>query len=196
MLLFVGRIQPLKAPDVLVRAIAELRALSPDLARRVQLVIVGAPSGSGLADPKWLQHLAEHLDLTGQVTHVDPVSRTELADYYRAADLTLVPSHTESFGLVALESQACGTPVLAAAVGGLPTAVDDGTSGVLVSSHDPRAWADALQGLLSRPAERQRLGAGARAHAEHFSWDRTVDGLLRSYRTALTAQSVDLRQQA
>jgi D-inositol-3-phosphate glycosyltransferase len=185
MLLFVGRIQPLKAPDVVLRAIAELRAQAPALAERVQLVVVGAPSGSGLADPKWLQQLAEHLDLSGHLTQVDPVGRAQLADYYRAAELTVVPSYTESFGLVALESQACATPVVAAAVGGLPTAIADGQSGALVGSHDPADWAAVLRRLLEAPAERDRLAAGARRHAELFSWERTVEGLLRSYRVAM-----------
>jgi D-inositol-3-phosphate glycosyltransferase len=196
MLLFVGRIQPLKAPDVLLRALAELREVDPQLAARVQLVVLGGPSGSGLADPKWLQHLAEQLELTDQVTLVDPVGRAELAGYYRAADLTVVPSYTESFGLVALESQACGTPVLAAAVGGLPTAIADGRSGALVHSHEPRDWARSLRQLLTSPDERAQLAAGARAHAELFSWDRTVDGLLDSYQTALTVQFSDLHRPA
>ena len=187
MLLFVGRIQPLKAPDVVLRALDRLRADGGDTAERVHLVVVGAPSGSGLADPKWLAHLAEELDLSAQVHQVDPVGRRELAAYYRAADLTVVPSYTESFGLVALESQACGTPVVAAAVGGLPTAVADGRSGALVRSHDPRDWADVLGPLLDSPAARHRLAVGARPHAERFSWDRTVDGLLSSYRTAISA---------
>ena len=124
---------------------------------------------------------------------VDPVGRAQLADFYRAADLTLVPSYTESFGLVALESQACGTPVVAAEVGGLPTAIDNGHSGALVASHDPREWAFALRRLLSSPGELSRLAAGARPQAERFSWDRTVDGLLASYRTALASPLVARR---
>jgi D-inositol-3-phosphate glycosyltransferase len=195
-LLFVGRIQPLKAPDLVLRAIAELRLLAPELARRVHLVVVGAPSGAGLADPKWLQHIALDLDLSEQLIQVDPVGRAELADYYRAADLTVVPSYSESFGLVALESQACGTPVVAAAVGGLPTAVADGSSGALVGSHDPREWAHVLRRLLSTPAARAKLAAGARRHAESFSWERTVDGLLDSYRTALVDTASLARRQA
>jgi D-inositol-3-phosphate glycosyltransferase len=182
-LLFVGRIQPLKGPDVLLRAAAELQR-DPDLAGRLEVVVLGAPSGSGLAHPRHLEALRDELGLRGVVSFRPPAPRDVVADYYRAADLTLVPSHNESFGLVALESQACGTPVVAAAVGGLRTAVADDVSGVLVDGHDPRQWAKIVADLLRSPAERDRLAAQARRHAERFSWDRTADGLLAAYRAA------------
>ncbi|MHA3702824.1 D-inositol-3-phosphate glycosyltransferase [Jatrophihabitans sp. YIM 134969] len=178
---FVGRIQPLKAPDLLLRTAAALRMCDPEIGRRLHLVVCGAPSGSGVANPRWLSDLAHALGLQQRVHFLPPVARDALADVYRAADLTAVPSHNESFGLVALESQACGTPVLAAAVGGLPTAVADGVSGMLVPGHDPKHWADALGGLLRDPERRARLAAGARTHAERFSWDRTTDSLLDAY---------------
>jgi D-inositol-3-phosphate glycosyltransferase len=180
-LLYVGRIQPLKAPDVLLRAAARL---APDLGP-VQIVVLGAPSGTGLAAPTWLAGLAEHLGIAAQVRFVPPVDRATVADYYRAADITVVPSYNESFGLVALESQACGTPVVAAAVGGLPTAVADGFSGVLVDGHDPEQWAKVLGDLLGTPTVLAELGRGARTHAERFSWQRTTDGLLTAYREAI-----------
>jgi D-inositol-3-phosphate glycosyltransferase len=183
-LLFVGRIQPLKAPDLLLRAAALLRN-DPALDRPAQVVVLGAPSGTGLVEPDWLGGLARALDLADAVRIVPPVGRATVADYYRAADLTVVPSYNESFGLVALESQACGTPVVAAAVGGLPTAVADGVSGVLVSGHDPQQWAKLLDDLLRTPPELARLAAGARAHAEKFSWQRTVDALLVAYQEAV-----------
>ena len=183
-LLFVGRIQPLKAPDVLVRAAALLQA-EPALAGRLQVVVLGAPSGSGLAHPDALAALRDDLDLRDVVLFRPPASRDVVADYYRAADLTVVPSHNESFGLVALESQACGTPVVAAAVGGLPVAVADDVSGVLVDGHDPAQWAKVLSDLLRTPAALERLATGARAHAEQFSWDRTADGLLVAYRESI-----------
>jgi len=183
-LLFVGRIQALKAPDVLLRAAALLEA-DADLAGRLQVVVLGAPSGSGLAEPDHLQHLASELGLGEVVRFRPPASREVVADYYRAADLTVVPSHNESFGLVALESQAAGTPVVAAAVGGLPTAVADGRSGVLVDGHDPAIWARVLGDLLRSPAVRVELALGARPHAEQFSWERTADGLLVAYREAV-----------
>ncbi len=178
-LLFVGRIQPLKAPDVLLRAAARLRVDGP-----LQVAVVGGPSGSGLATPTWLTDLVRDLDLGDTVRFVPPSDRETVADFYRAADLTVVPSYTESFGLVALESQACGTPVVAAAVGGLTTAVADGTSGVLVDGHDPDLWAKVIGDLLRSPAELGRLAGHARPHAELFSWDRTTDELLAAYHEA------------
>jgi D-inositol-3-phosphate glycosyltransferase len=182
-LLFVGRIQALKAPDVLMRAAAVLRD-DPTLAGRLQVVVLGAPSGSGLAHPHSLHALRDELDLNDIVQFRPPVSRAEVADYYRAADLTVVPSYNESFGLVALESQACGTPVVAAAVGGLPTAVADDVSGLLVDGHDPQQWAKVLTDLLRTPSVLRRLADGARGHAERFSWERTAEGLLVAYREA------------
>jgi D-inositol-3-phosphate glycosyltransferase len=184
-LLFVGRIQPLKAPDVLLRAAALLRVEHPDL----QVVVLGAPSGTGLAEPHWLAGLAEDLNLADTVRFVPPAPREVVANYYRAADITVVPSYNESFGLVALESQACGTPVVAAAVGGLTTAVADGVSGALVDGHDPDQWAKVLGDLLRTPSPLRQLAAGARGHAEQFSWQRTTDGLLAAYAEAITAVS-------
>ncbi|MDP9116376.1 MAG: D-inositol-3-phosphate glycosyltransferase [Actinomycetota bacterium] len=183
-LLFVGRIQPLKAPDLLLRAAALMRSEST-LADRLQVVVLGAPSGSVMDEPDWLRALASALDLDGTVRFVPPVSRQSVADYYRAADLTVVPSYNESFGLVALESQACGTPVAAAAVGGLTTAVANGVSGVLVDGHDPEQWAKVLADLLGSPRALRALGQGARAHAQRFSWDCTTDGLLVAYGEAI-----------
>ncbi|MCW2496106.1 D-inositol-3-phosphate glycosyltransferase [Jatrophihabitans sp.] len=176
-LLFVGRIQPLKAPDLLLRAAYRLKQDVPNL----QVVIVGGPSGSGMALPGWLTDLAHQLDLGDTVRFAPPAHRDVVAEYYRAADVTVVPSHTESFGLVALESQACGTPVVAAAVGGLPTAVADGTSGLLVDGHDPQQWSSVLGRLLADRHQLDHLSRNARAHAKRFSWERTTDGLLEAY---------------
>jgi D-inositol-3-phosphate glycosyltransferase len=183
-LLFVGRIQPLKAPDVLLRAAALLQD-EPTLAGRLQVVVLGAPSGSGLARPHYLESLRDDLDLADVVQFRPPAPRDVVADYYRAADLTVVPSYNESFGLVALESQACGTPVVAAAVGGLPTAVADDVSGVLVDGHEPQHWAKVLADLLRAPQVMHRLAGAARGHAARFSWDRTADGLLAAYGEAV-----------
>jgi D-inositol-3-phosphate glycosyltransferase len=178
---FVGRIQPLKAPDVLLRAAAALPGSHPDISRRLTIAIVGGNSGSGLD----LAALAQHLGLGDTVRFLDPRRHSDLAEVYRAADVVAVPSYNESFGLVALEAQACGTPVLAAAVGGLVTAVRDGVSGALVAGHDRDDWARAIGRLLSEPVRLSRLGRGAVAHAQAFSWDRTAERLLAVYRDAV-----------
>ncbi len=182
---FVGRIQPLKAPDVLLRAAADLHRRSPEVARRLTTVIVGSPSGSGLDRPTALIDLASSLGIADSVRFLPPLSGSALPDLYQAADLVGVPSHNESFGLVALEAQACGTPVVAASVGGLVTAVRDGVSGALITGHDPTDWARVIGGLLEQPARRAALSAGAIAHAREFSWNRTAEGLLAAYRCAV-----------
>jgi D-inositol-3-phosphate glycosyltransferase len=178
---FVGRIQPLKAPDVLLRAAAALRCLDPDVAERLTVVIAGGPSGSGLDRPTALIDLAGQLGVAGTVRFLPPQTGDDLPALYRAADLVAVPSYNESFGLVALEAQACGTPVVAAAVGGLVTAVRDGVSGMLVAGHDPVDWARALGHLLAAPALRAELARGAVRHARNFSWSRTATRLLGVY---------------
>jgi D-inositol-3-phosphate glycosyltransferase len=182
---FVGRIQPLKAPDVLLRAAAELRARDPETAGRLVVAVCGGPSGTGLERPAALIELAGDLGISDAVRFLPPQSGEALADLYRAADLVAVPSYNESFGLVALEAQACGTPVVAAAVGGLVTAVRDGVSGVLVDGHDPADWAATIGRLLRAPEQRARFGHAAVAHARNFSWNRTACGLLAVYREAL-----------
>ncbi len=187
---FVGRIQPLKAPDILLRAVAALRRLDPEMARRQLLVVVGGPSGTGLERPASLIDLADSLGISDSVRFMPPQAGDALADLYRAADLVAVPSHSESFGLVALEAQACGTPVVAAAVGGLVTAVRDGVSGVLVGGHDPDEWARVLGALLAAPGRRAELSRGAASHARDFSWDRTVAGLLAVYHEAVASHQV------
>ncbi|MGW0431376.1 D-inositol-3-phosphate glycosyltransferase [Micromonospora sp. NPDC003197] len=182
---FVGRIQPLKAPDVLLRAVAELRRRDPRLVAELTVAIVGGPSGSGLDRPTSLIELAASLGISDTVRFLPPQTGDDLPAVYRAADVVAVPSYNESFGLVALEAQACGTPVLAAAVGGLVTAVRDGVSGVLVDGHDAEDWARALGTLLVEPRRRAELSRGAVKHASDFSWTRTASGLLTVYREAV-----------
>ena len=182
---FVGRIQPLKAPDVIVRALAELVRAQPR--RDVRLMVVGGPSGSGMDRPHSLMDLAEELGVADRVCFLAPRPPAELVDVYRAADVVAVPSYSESFGLVALEAQACGTPVVAAAVGGLPTAVANGRTGITVDGHDPREWARVLSGLLDDDELRLSMSRAAPVHAAEFSWDTTADGLLRSYAGTMAA---------
>ncbi|MFO7399096.1 MAG: D-inositol-3-phosphate glycosyltransferase [Actinomycetales bacterium] len=184
-LLFVGRIQPLKAPDVMLRAAAIMIAERPELRSRLIVACVGGPSGNGLARPSLLADLAAELGIADVVRLEPPAPQPELADWYRAADLTVVPSHNESFGLVALESQACGTPVAAASVGGLRTAVRHGVSGVLVDGHDPRQWAASLAELLDDPDRLAALSAGAVRHAARFGWSATAARLAEVYTEAL-----------
>jgi D-inositol-3-phosphate glycosyltransferase len=163
---------------VLLRAAAEMLVRDPSLRRRLVVLVAGGPSGSGLAEPTALQELAGSLGISDVVRFLPPQGGSRLVDVYRAADIVAVPSHNESFGLVALEAQACGTPVVAARVGGLPVAVAGGRSGLLVDGHGAAAWADALAAALARRAE---LSRGAVAHARGFSWNRTADALLETY---------------
>jgi D-inositol-3-phosphate glycosyltransferase len=191
-LLFAGRIQPLKAPDVLLRAVSALLAREPWRRSRLVVPVVGGPSGSGLEKPQALAKLAAELGLTDVVRFVPPVTQAELALWYAAATLVAVPSYNESFGLVAAEAQATGTPVVAAAVGGLTTVVRDGRSGLLVPSHDTGEWADALHRVLADEALRARLDAGALRQARLFSWDVTAEATLEVYdrsRSLLAAAS-------
>lgn len=178
--LFAGRVQPLKAPDVLVRALAELRGRG--LPVPLLVVLGGASGGRGAVDD--LRALAASLGVGDRVRLRPPVARSALARWYRAADVVAVPSRSESFGLVAAEAQACGTPVVAAGVGGLRTVVVDGVTGVLVRGHDPEAWARALADLLADPARRALLGAGARRHARGLGWDAAAASMLKVYELA------------
>ncbi|RZT88575.1 D-inositol-3-phosphate glycosyltransferase [Pseudonocardia sediminis] len=180
-LAFVGRIQPLKAPDVLLRAAAELLHRDPSLRERLVVLVAGGPSGSGMAEPTALQELNTELGLDDVTRFLPPRGGDELVHVYRAADVVAVPSHNESFGLVALEAQACGTPVVATRVGGLPVAVAEGRSGLLVTGHDIGDWADALGELALDPDRRERMASAAAEHAHRFSWDRTTEALLGAY---------------
>jgi D-inositol-3-phosphate glycosyltransferase len=192
-LVFAGRVQPLKAPDIVLRAAAQMIRDDPALADRLTLAFVGGPSGTGRADPDRLTGLAATLGIGGTVRLEPPCPQPELADWYRAASVVMVPSYSESFGLVAVEAQACGTPVVAASVGGLRTAVRDGFSGVLVDSHDPARYARAVRDLIAEPAALARLSRGARQHASRFGWSETVDGLLHMYGAVMSeaAAAVD-----
>ncbi|WP_020501250.1 D-inositol-3-phosphate glycosyltransferase [Sciscionella marina] len=192
---FVGRIQPLKAPDVLLRAAAALVRETPSLAEKLLVLIVGGPSGSGRAMPAQLRELSRTLGIDHLTRFAAPRAGAALATVYRAADVLAVPSYNESFGLVALEAQACGTPVVAARVGGLPIAVADGSTGLLVDGHAVQRWSAALAKLLTEPALRGRYALDCVRHAARFSWERTTDALLRGYRAAL-GSATDLRTPA
>jgi D-inositol-3-phosphate glycosyltransferase len=177
-LTFVGRIQPHKGPDVLIRAVAEMLAHTPALRSRLEVLIIGGASGNGSKEPERLKNLARWIGVSDLIKFLPPIAREDLPDWYRASDLVCVPSYSESFGLVALEAQACGTPVVATAVGGLRAAVADGYSGSLVDGHDPKAWSAVLLRLISQPERRVALSLGAVEHASHFGWDQTSRTIL------------------
>jgi D-inositol-3-phosphate glycosyltransferase len=187
---FVGRIQPHKGPEILIRAIAEMIGHSPALRKNLTVLIVGGTSGSGSAEVERMRELVGWLGISDVVRFEPPVTRDALPNYYRAADLVAVPSYSESFGLVALEAQACGTPVIASAVGGLRTAVADGISGVLVDGHNPRAWSSVIARLLQEPQRRILLSMGALEHASHFGWEDTTDKLISVYNEAVKSSIV------
>lgn len=183
--LFAGRIQPLKGPDVLLHAVRDLLDRAPRLRERLVVPIVGGPSGSGLARPERLHKLAARLGLAELVWFRPPVSQAELADWYRAASVLVMPSYSESFGLVAVEAQACGTPVIAASVGGLPVAVRDGATGYLIDGHDSRRYAEALARFAEQPSHAARLGAAAARHAAGFGWRTAAAATLGVYGQAI-----------
>lgn len=147
---------------------------------------MGGASGANQSEVERMKELSAWLGIGDVVRFSPPVPRDELPQWYRASDLVCVPSYSESFGLVALEAQACGTPVVATAVGGLRTAVADGISGVLVDGHDPRAWSSVLARLLQAPQRRVLLSMGAIEHASHFGWGATSRGTLDIYDRVLS----------
>lgn len=183
-LLFVGRIQPLKGLDVAVGALAELADPT------AVLVVVGGPSGpEGHAELARVEAIARARGVADRIRYVPPQPHHALSTYYRAADVTIVPSRSESFGLVALESAACGTPVVAAAVGGLRTLVHHGRTGFLVDGRDPAVFAGYVHTVLDDPARARSLATEAAAAARHYTWSTTAARLRRLY-TDLAARTL------
>lgn len=187
-LLFVGRIQPLKGADVAVRVLA---ALSDP---RAQLLVVGGPSGpGGTAEVAHLHQIAHDMGVANRVRFVTPQPHDRLPAYYRAADVCLVPSRSESFGLVALEAAACGTPVVASNVGGLRSLVDDGVTGFLVDGHDPARFAAATSVLLAEPELAATMRTSAQARSRRYAWTITAARLRRLYADLLAREPVSCR---
>jgi D-inositol-3-phosphate glycosyltransferase len=180
--LFVGRLQPFKGPRVAVQAFAAAVDLAPQVMRDAELVIVGGPSGAGAEEVAWLQEEASTLGIGERVRFVPPQPHARLADFYSASDLVIVPSRSESFGLVALEAQACGRPVVAARAGGLRHSVVDGVTGFLVAGHDPNVYARRIIELLGDPDIRQRMGRAGVVHAARFTWEATATEIGQVYR--------------
>lgn len=175
-LLFVGRIQPLKGADVAVESLAALGR------RDATLIVVGGASGSeGEAEMRKVRDLADSLGVAGQIRFVEPQPHHILSTYYRAADVTVVPSRSESFGLVALEAAACGTPVVASAVGGLLTIVDDGRTGFLVPDRLPDVFARDIARILDEPALAARMSTAAADKARGYTWSFAAARLRRVY---------------
>ena len=185
-ILFTGRLERLKGVDTLLHALADM------LARRSQnnlrLVVIGDESGNGHAEAAAyggergrLEALARELGVAEQVTFVGKVPHHILPQYYSLADVTAIPSHSESFGLVAIESQACETPVVASRVGGLRQLVIDGISGRTIAGHDPAAYAEALTRIIDDPELARSMGRAGRRVAEAYSWEATADKLLAVY---------------
>ncbi len=185
-LLFVGRIQPLKGLDLAVEALAG--SSSTD----ALLLVVGGPSGvDGGAEVARIRHLAERLGVAGRVRFEPPQPHHVLSTFYRAADVVVVPSRSESFGLVALEAAACGIPVVASEVGGLTTLVDDGVTGLLVAERSARAWADAVDAVLGDPLLRRAMGLHAARRARGYTWSGAAGRLRRLYADVTSRALVD-----
>ena len=187
LLLFVGRLQPFKGPEVAIRALAEAVARAPQVAGDVILAVVGGSTGRDAEHDQAtrLMELAADIGVSDRVVFFPPQPHERLADFYSAAEAVLVPSRSESFGLAALEAEACGTPVIAAAAGGLRYVVIDGKTGFLIEGHDPGDYADRILRILSDPVLAARLSKGALRHAGRFSWDATAADIRRVYRELL-----------
>jgi D-inositol-3-phosphate glycosyltransferase len=177
--LFVGRLQLLKSPDIAVQAVAELARRAPET--DPVLVIVGGPSGRAGLQPDDIAKMAADAGIADRVIVHEPVEHRRMPELYRAADVQLVPSRTESFGLVALEASACGTPVVATDVGGLRTAVWHGHTGLLVAGDDPCDFAEALERIVGTPEVAAAMGESGAHYARRFDWRQAAAGLLSVY---------------
>jgi D-inositol-3-phosphate glycosyltransferase len=185
MILFVGRIEPLKGIDTLLRAVSILRDCRPQVMQDVHVAIIGGDPHAAELDHEMarLQAIHRSLDLHHLVTFLGARDQEILPQYYAASDMVVIPSHYESFGMVGLEAMAMGIPVIASSVGGLTHLVQDGVNGYLVPSRVPEALASRILHLLSDEPHRQQLGRQAHTYAQAFSWPRIVEQMLAVYRS-------------
>ncbi len=185
LVLFVGRLDPVKGLDTLLKAMCELTELEPELSKTLSLVVIGGDadeSGTELNEQlECLDKLKEEVGITDLVAFVGSRAQDSLAYYYSAAEVCVVPSYYESFGLVALEAMACGTPVIASRVGGLQHTVEDGVNGFLVPSGDPKALAEKLRVILCDNELRRRLGTNARRSTRSYTWKAVAEQVLDVY---------------
>ena len=198
LILFVGRIEQIKGIDVLLRALALMFRRLPELQSDVCLLVVGGALDPGDDAPETekileLRRLVHEHRMEANVAFVGSRGQEELALYYAAADLCAVPSLTESFGLVALEAMACGTPVVGTRVGGLQTVIEHGESGLLVPAGDYQALADAMAQVLTDARLRMHLAHGARDRAEHFTWRQVGDRMVDLYDRVLEGRRETIR---
>ncbi len=174
LILFVGRIQPLKGIDVLMKALAEIKRREPKLLANVCVSIIGgAPQPDAeieQAEFERLETLLVELGIGDLITFLGAKDQDKLVHYYSAAEMVVMPSHYESFGMVALEAMACGTPIIASDVGGLSFSIEDGFNGYLVPGKDPQALAEKIRMLLKYPILQEQFGQQARAWVARYSW--------------------------
>jgi D-inositol-3-phosphate glycosyltransferase len=180
LLLFVGRLERLKGVEIAIRALAELKERGR---RDVRLLIVGEDSRDGDESEKdRLKQVAASVSVADRVDFAGSVAQDRLPDYYSAADICVMPSYSESFGLVGLEAQACGRPVVASGVSGLRSVVRDAVTGYLVDGDDPAVYADRIARLLDDPELARQMGRRGQLLAQRFSWTRTADRLVDLFR--------------
>jgi len=197
-LLFVGRIQPLKGVDVAIEALAQMVARPGGRDGRAladaRLVVIGGPSGPHGADERArIAALVTGRGLDGRVCFVPPQPHELLSSYYRAADVVVLPSRSESFGLVALEASACGVPVVAASVGGLSTLVDHGRTGFLVDGRSPELFARYVACILTDPGLGAAMGRAGAERSRRYTWSVAAARLRRLYADLTARQLVECR---
>jgi D-inositol-3-phosphate glycosyltransferase len=195
LLLFVGRIEPLKGVDTILNALVLLREQQPEALDNLCFMIVGGdPNDLRDSEMKKLRELTSQLDLEEQVCFLGAKEQAQLPAYYAAADAVLVPSDYESFGMVALEAMACGTPVIASEVGGLAYLIKDGETGYLVPVRDASAFAARIGTLISDPHRIEQMGRRAAEHAKHYSWANIAERLLTLFADVLNERRPGLNR--